>query len=569
MSLNVVQHSRLTIKVPSASVPTKDQNRRSVMDIRADNIRVAELGMNLQRRKVQGIDRQGITGQSINTNQFFNNATHLKNAHMNEIRKKKRDFFKRINYCHTITVVVLPLIVFICMAEHYVSFFPENQRSLIFSCIYFNLTFLAFNSGYHKLFAHRTFTPKYRVVALFLAVFGSSLGLGPIRWWAGLHRAHHQFCSDPERNPYLIKRGFLWAHWGWLIKKPKDTTFYERFIDQEFPSTARKEHEETLVEIEDEVSLIDTDSQDDLEIYETLKETYEPNIGALIIWQEKYYFLLFLLTTFLIPAIISVYLCNDSPLNGVIYIGIVRMFFAQQCMLSTESLCHMKNLKITIGVQSFNDTNSAMNCMNPIVDILTFGQSQQNYHHEFPHDYRCSSSAWAFDPTKWFIWSLYALGLVEGLCKTPNDLITQLLIQQQQELINRVRSQLNWGTPISKLPLIKPKEFKKIISSASHDGRIYIIIQNIIHDVTPFIDQHPGGAPLLKASHAKDATKAFYGGVYGHLAAAINLLATMRIGVLDVGNKEEVWTRVANEERKLDDSKSGRGNRPFSTAEAA
>ena len=39
------------------------------------------------------------------------------------------------------------------------------------------------------------------------------------------------------------------------------------------------------------------------------------------------------------------------------------------------------------------------------------------------------------------------------------------------------------------------------------------------------------GGPL-KASHGKDATKSFYGGVYGHLTAAVNLLATMRIGVL-------------------------------------
>lgn len=224
------------------------------------------------------------------------------------------------------------------------------------------------------------------------------------------------------------------------------------------------------------------------------------------------------------------------------------MFSCQQCMLSMESVCHWSKIQVSIPTQPFNDKNSSSNCNNPLVSLITYGQAHENYHHEFPHDYRNTSSIFAFDPTKWFIWTLSQLGLVDDLCCTPKDLIAQLKIQQQQRAINRMKSHLNWGTPISKLPSIKPKEFQRILSSSAHSNHIYIVIQNIIHDVTPFMDQHPGGLPLLKASHGKDATKAFYGGVYGHLTAAQNLLATMRIGVLDVGNEEEVWTRMAHEE---------------------
>lgn len=82
------------------------------------------------------------------------------------------------------------------------------------------------------------------------------------------------------------------------------------------------------------------------------------------------------------------------------------------------------------------------------------------------------------------------------------------------------------------------------------------------------MDQHPGGVPLLKASNGQDATRAFYGGVYGHLTAAVNLLATMRIGVLDDGKNEEVWKKVARQEREVvasADSRSGQSH----TAEAA
>lgn len=93
------------------------------------------------------------------------------------------------------------------------------------------------------------------------------------------------------------------------------------------------------------------------------------------------------------------------------------------------------------------------------------------------------------------------------------------------------------------------------------------------------MDQHPGGVQLLKASHGKDATRAFYGGVYGHLTAAINLLATMRIGILDNGNDEEVWNRVVKEEgevREVSESRRGGGGNSsgsssgeYRTAEAA
>ena len=198
--------------------------------------------------------------------------------------------------------------------------------------------------------------------------------------------------------------------------------------------------------------------------------------------------------------------------------------------------------------------------------FLTYGNAAQNYHHEFPHDYRSQSSHLAYDPTKWFIWILSKIGMVDELCKTPKDLITQLQIQQQQRVINRMKSQLNWGTPISKLPLITPKQFKDILASASHSGRIYIIIQKVIHDITPFMNQHPGGIQLLKASHGLDATKAFYGGVYGHLTAAVNLLATMRIGLLDNGNDEDVWRRVAKEQREVNDDHQ---SKLYKSAEAA
>lgn len=522
-------------------------------------------GTKVQKRKIKHGATTG-TASNEGTN-ILSHASHLKSAHINDLKKKKRDLFRRINYHHTFTTVLLPALVILYVLEWGIPIFPENNRTLVFSCIYFNITMLAFTSGYHKCFAHNAFRPRFRWLQVYFAVFGASLGLGSVRWWAALHRAHHQFTDDTEKDPYSIKRGFVWAHWGWLIRKPKIVTFYDEFLEQEFPSSAKSR------DLVNEIKKIHGESgQDNFEYEEEelSRQHYETEVQTVVLWQERYYSLIFFITTFFIPVVVTTVVCHDTWVHGLLYPGLLRMIMCQQSQLSIESVCHLREIQVTIPSQPFNDKNSSLNCNNPLVSLLTYGQAHQNYHHEFPHDYRANSSYFAFDPTKWFVWTLAQLGLIEELCRTPTDLIMQLRIQQQQEVINRMKSQLNWGTPISKLPVITPSEFKRLALSPKHLDRIYIVIQNIIHDITPFLEQHPGGVPLLKASRGKDATKAFYGGVYGHLTAAVNLLATMRIGVLDLGNDEDVWRRVVREEGLVNVNDSRRENKLlYRSAEAA
>ncbi|KAG7195673.1 uncharacterized protein KQ657_002054 [Scheffersomyces spartinae] len=507
-------------------------------------------------RRAKGSNNDGGTHSKL-----LSQAQHLKKTQLNEIRKRKRDFLTRIHYTNFATVVVFPGLVLLYVLYNQMSISPQNTKTLIFTVVYFNITLLSFTAGYHKCFAHNTFKLRSRPLMFSFGIFGASLGLGSIRNWAALHRAHHQFTDDTVKDPHLIKRGFLWAHWGWLIKKPKILTFYKEFIEQEFPQDyhcARNIVNEVNVDVPQEYTE-----------FELLRSDYEYKINQFVLWQRRWYFPLLMVTTLVIPGLVAKYICHDTFINGIIYPGVLRMLLCQQAILITESVCHMSNIGFLFPTQVFSEKNSSQNCNNPLISFLTYGQLRQNFHHEFPHDYRCGHSAFDYDPTKWFIWGLSCLGLVEELSKTPLELITQLQIQQQQQVINRVKSQLNWGTPLSKLPLITPRELNRIVNANALD-RIYIIIQNIIHDITPFMDQHPGGVALLKASHGKDATKAFYGGVYGHLTAAVNLLATMRIGVLDVGNDEEVWKRVVTEEGSVKEAVSSRGDsKQYRTAEAA
>ena len=50
------------------------------------------------------------------------------------------------------------------------------------------------------------------------------------------------------------------------------------------------------------------------------------------------------------------------------------------------------------------------------------------------------------------------------------------------------------------------------------------------------MDEHPGGRHLIAKMIGKDATTAFFGGVYDHSNAAHNLLSMMRVGILNGGH---------------------------------
>lgn len=49
-----------------------------------------------------------------------------------------------------------------------------------------------------------------------------------------------------------------------------------------------------------------------------------------------------------------------------------------------------------------------------------------------------------------------------------------------------------------------------VSSHNSPDKGLYIIIDNNVYDVTNFVDEHPGGAKILKRVAGKNATKQFW-----------------------------------------------------------
>lgn len=103
-------------------------------------------------------------------------------------------------------------------------------------------------------------------------------------------------------------------------------------------------------------------------------------------------------------------------------------------------------------------------------------------------------------------------------------------------MVDKRAGVLDWGVPIETLLVIEWSEFLRL---AKEEGRPLVLIAGVVHDVEKFQDEHPGGRFFVKSAVGKDATAMFNGGVYSHSLTATNLLATMRVAVINGGGEVE------------------------------
>ena len=78
-------------------------------------------------------------------------------------------------------------------------------------------TGLGITLGYHRLYAHPTYKAS-RAVEVVVLFFATMATQGSALKWAHDHRNHHAYV-DTDRDPYCIKKGFMYAHLFWLFRK--------------------------------------------------------------------------------------------------------------------------------------------------------------------------------------------------------------------------------------------------------------------------------------------------------------------------------------------------------------
>ena len=76
-----------------------------------------------------------------------------------------------------------------------------------------------------------------------------------------------------------------------------------------------------------------------------------------------------------------------------------------------------------------------------------------------------------------------------------------------------------------KTPNVRPMllVFFFLIVQEESKSRTLILIAGFIHDVSSFLDDHPGGKHHLIQGSGKEMTASFFGGVYTHSSAAHNV----------------------------------------------
>lgn len=324
------------------------------------------------------------------------------------------------------------------------------------------------------MWSHRSYIAS-RPLKVFFAILGAAAMQGPIRWWAREHRAHHRF-TDTSEDPYNIKKGFLHAHILWMIVRQ--------------PKRAGR------VDI--------SDLRND----------------PIVAWQERYYIPLALFMGWCFPMALAGLYWNDWS-GGLLYGGILRMFVCHQGVFCINSVCHY------FGDQPYNDRLSSRNIPH-IFAMFTLGEGYHNFHHVFPSDYRNGVKWYDIDIIKWNIWIWEKIGLAQDLKRFRQIEIEKASLQQIQKNLTEKKSQFTWGPSVEELQVIDWNFYHAQIEA----GKKWTCIEGIIYDVTGFIDEHPGGASLIRSCVGKDGSATFNGGIYNHSSIARNILSTLRVAVL-------------------------------------
>jgi len=347
--------------------------------------------------------------------------------------------------------------------------------------------------GYHRLFCHNSFKTNSFVKAILLFV-ASGTFQGSCLKWCRNHRLHHIHIGT-FRDPYKVHRGFLYGHILWLLWREEKNN--------------PQEENKKLVE-EEEV---------DLYLDNLVKET------PLVSLQEKYYFILAPLAGIVLPTVIAGF-CWGDYWGGFYFASILRIVIIMHSTFSLNSFAHY------FGKYPYNEKKSTRD--NWFLSLLTFGEGNLNFHHEFPSDYRNGYKRFSFDPTKWVIKLGKYLGLFYHTFSYNEEIIKRTELEVKDRVLEKEKSQISWGITDSELPEMTVQDVDE-----NKSKQCLIIVKDIVHDVTDFIGYHPGGEKYLKMFNGRDASEAFLGRVYRHSNAAMNLLKKYAIARLVVKETNE------------------------------
>jgi stearoyl-CoA desaturase (Delta-9 desaturase) len=241
-----------------------------------------------------------------------------------------------------------------------------TRADLAFFAFYAMASSFSITLGYHRLFSHASFKAAWPVRLLVLIFGGAAFEQSAMRWSA-LHRRHHRY-TDTDRDPYNIKRGFFYAHVGWVFLEPP-------YID-----------------------------------YSNVRDLAR---DPLILHQHQHYKLWSHLFGLVVPFLVGAWIGGWE--YAILFPVAARIFIVLNLAFFINSVAH------SYGDQPFDAKTSARD--HWLAVLLTNGEGYHNFHHRFPRDYRNGVRWYHWDPTKWLIWAFSHVGLTSELNRTSADMM--------------------------------------------------------------------------------------------------------------------------------------------------
>ena len=241
-----------------------------------------------------------------------------------------------------------------------------DLNDLIIMFVMYMVTAVGITVGFHRLLTHRAFA-SYPWVERTFAVLGSLSVQGSVLDWVADHRKHHAH-TDREGDPHSPHVGHgsglagLWhAHVGWLLE---------------------------------------TQGQADWKRY--APDLYE-DPGMRRIGRR---FPLLAILSLLIPTVLGFVLDGftvGGAVRGLIWGGLVRIFFVHHITWSVNSVCHF------FGSRRFDVDDHSTNV--GWLAVLSLGESWHHNHHAFPRSAYHGLRWWEVDPSGVIISGLEKVGL--------------------------------------------------------------------------------------------------------------------------------------------------------------
>jgi stearoyl-CoA desaturase (delta-9 desaturase) len=238
-----------------------------------------------------------------------------------------------------------------------------SSRAMVLGLALYVVRIFAIGAGYHRYFAHRSFQTS-RAFQFGLALLSLTAAQRGILWWAAKHRQHHMH-SDTDADLHSpVRRGFLYAHVGWIFLLRNDATDYRLIKD--------------LARFEE------------------------------LVWLERHSYLP------LAALAVSTWLIAGWP--GLVIGFCWSTVAVWHVTFSINSLSHLAGRRrYMTGDQSRN---------NWLLALLTMGEGWHNNHHAYQASVRQGFRWWELDMTYYALSALSWFGLVWDLRVPPDAVMT-------------------------------------------------------------------------------------------------------------------------------------------------